>query len=240
MARKLVARTPERGRPGGNWRERIAPATDAAIAAGIAAIESGADMDAAMRAAIRGVTSPADYRFCYPDEPGPSLDQATAGRPRLAAPGWDADRQRAFLVSLAETGCVRHTCAAVGLSRQSAYALRRREPHSVFAIAWDTAIQMARQTLLDEATERALTGRGEPVRFRGEHVGTRTVHSDRLLMFLPAHRPEPAHPVLNPREQMQLWPAMLEGVDRVLPPPLDAARLAELQADATDGGQGAA
>ena len=93
---------------------------------------------------------------------------------------------------------------------------------------------MSRQALLDEATERALSGREEPVWYRGEHIGTRTVHNDRLLMFLLAHKPEPAHPVLSARELTQLWPAMLEGVDRVLPPPLSPDRLAELDPGGED------
>ena len=233
MAKRFKPVTPEQHEATEAARARLRRATDASLEAGLKAIEAGEDPGPAVKEASRSILHLGDSRLVYPDlhdpeEPGPTLDEATAGRPRLAAPGWTAERQRAFLIALAQGGCISHACAAVGLSRQSAYALRRREPHSVFAIAWDTAIQMSRQILLDEATERALAGREQDIWYRGDHVGTRVVHNDRLLMFLLAQKPEPAHPVLSPRELMQLWPTMLEGVDRVLPPPLSGDRLAEL------------
>jgi len=218
-------------------RRRLADATDAAITAALDALDRGVDAGPAVKEATRAMLPADEFRTCYPED-RPALAEVTADRPRLAAPGWSADTQRAFLVRLAETGCVSMACAAVGLSRQSAYALRRRAPHSVFAIGWDTAIQMARQALLDEATERALSGREVPVWYHGEQVGTRILHNDRLLMFLLAHKPEPAHPVLAPRELIQLWPAMLDAVDHVLPPPLSPDRLAVLLPETADGEDG--
>jgi hypothetical protein len=56
--------------------------------------------------------------------------------------GWTPERRRRFLELLAAGLDVRRACAGVGLSRQAAYVLRRREP--AFAQAWDGALQSAR------------------------------------------------------------------------------------------------
>ena len=70
----------------------------------------------------------------------------TTHRPcSTAAPqhnGWTPARRRQFLKSLATTANVRCACTDVGLSRQAAYQLRRRD--SAFARAWDSALQRAR------------------------------------------------------------------------------------------------
>lgn len=219
--------TPEQQQEENARKERSSRALHAATKIIMDMIGTDEDPKPAIRESDRQILSPAEFRAEYPEAADPR-PKTLAELPRLAAPGWTADRQRAFLVELAETGCVRHACATVKLSRQSAYALRQRAPRSIFAIAWDAAIQIARQALLDEATERALAGREEAVWYRGEQVGTRIVHNDRLLMFLLAHKSEPAHPRLETSELIQLWPMMLRGVDRILPAPLTPARLDEL------------
>jgi|SRR5690606_15886817 len=56
--------------------------------------------------------------------------------------GWNPARRRQFLKSLATTANVRSACMSVGLSRQAAYQLRKRDP--AFARAWDSALQRAR------------------------------------------------------------------------------------------------
>ena len=170
-----------------------------------------------------------------PPPPPPLADQALV-HGRLRADGWTPDRQRAFLTHLAESGCVTHACAHVGLSKQSAYALRRRAPRSVFAQLWDVAIHHARQALLDEVTERALLGTEVPVWYHGEQVGTRRVFNDRLAMFILGRKVEPLHPTLTPGELHQLWPDLMENVDVILPPPLSPDRIAELGGDAPGPG----
>lgn len=55
--------------------------------------------------------------------------------------GWTAERRALFLECLCEKADITRACARVGLSRQAAYALRRRDP--VFALAWDVALQVA-------------------------------------------------------------------------------------------------
>ena len=120
------------------------------------------------------------------------------------------------------------------MSKQSAYALRRRAPRSVFAQLWAVAIHHARQALLDDITERALTGVEVPVWYHGQLVGTRRVFNDRLAMFILSHKPDPLHPTLTPTELHQLWPMMMENVDVILPPPLSVDRVAELNGEARE------
>jgi hypothetical protein len=167
-----------------------------------------------------------------PPEPSPAEQAALAlaGRPRLTAGGWTPPKQRAFIEHLAVHGSVTDAATHVGMTRQGAYQLRRREPGSVFALLWDIAIALSRQTLLDEATERAMTGREVPVWHRGEQVGARVVHNDKLLMFLLKHEAPRPHPNLRLDQLLHLWPAMMADIDGVLPPPDDAAEFAALGA----------
>ncbi|SFP92185.1 hypothetical protein [Sphingomonas rubra] len=144
---------------------------------------------------------------------------------RLAAPGWTADAQRAFIEHLAAHGCVSHAAHAVGLSKQSAYQLRDRSPNSLFALAWNVAIQRSRRILLDQATERAMNGQEKPIFHRGQEVGTQIVHNDRLLMFLLAMKRDPVHPNLSEHELAELWPTMLAQIDVIMPNTLTADRL---------------
>ena len=102
-------------------------------------------------------------------------------RKRLA--GWSAERQRLFLVNLAETGSVHLASAAARLTAaRSAYRLRARSP--AFAAAWDTADQLAVGRLSAIAFDRAITGRTEQVWQEGNLVAEKRLPSDRLLMWL--------------------------------------------------------
>lgn len=55
--------------------------------------------------------------------------------------GWTPARQLRFLDALARTRCVTRAAIAAGMSRESAYRLRRRPAAALFAAAWDRAIQ---------------------------------------------------------------------------------------------------
>lgn len=106
------------------------------------------------------------------------------------------------------------------MTKQSAYALRRRAPNSMFTYAWDAAIQLSRELLHDAAVERALAGTATPVFHRGEQVGERRVYNDRLLIFLLSQQ-EKLDRVARPADEIvQLWPAMLDAIDLIGPPPL--------------------
>jgi hypothetical protein len=78
------------------------------------------------------------------------------GRSRID--GWTPERQRMFCEVLAECGLVREAAATVGMTAQTAYRLRRRAEGKGFALAWDAALQLARQRLMNVALERAIDG----------------------------------------------------------------------------------
>lgn len=67
-----------------------------------------------------------------------------------------------------------------------------------------------------------------PLVYRGQEIGSRTVHSDRLMMFLLGLKREPLHPALTEHELAELWPAMLEEIDAILPSTLTPERMATL------------
>lgn len=75
---------------------------------------------------------------------------------------------------------MRGACALVGMSRQSAYVLRRRD--RVFAAGWAGALVLARQHAEEVLASRALEGVEESVWFRGELVGVRRRFDSRLLL----------------------------------------------------------
>jgi hypothetical protein len=69
------------------------------------------------------------------------MPEATTRQPRSARrDGWTPARQLHFLDVLALTRSVTRAAAAAGMSRESAYRLRKRHPESLFASAWDRAL----------------------------------------------------------------------------------------------------
>ncbi len=103
---------------------------------------------------------------------------------RGRADGWTPDRQRAFLENLAACGSVSAAARSVGMSRESAYALRRRAGARGFAQAWDAARVLAAEHLVEVAWDRALNGTIRPIWYHGEQVGEVRHHDSRLLLGL--------------------------------------------------------
>jgi hypothetical protein len=99
---------------------------------------------------------------------------------RAAHTAWDASRKVRFLDHLSEKGDVSSACARVGMSRTSAYLLRRRD--AAFAAGWQAALVLARAHVEEVLATRALDGTEEAVWFRGEQVGTRRKYDTRLLL----------------------------------------------------------
>ena len=62
-------------------------------------------------------------------------------RPRIRRDGWTNGRRVTFFVTLAASGSVTFACASVGMSRKSAYALKKRD--RTFASLWKRALAMA-------------------------------------------------------------------------------------------------
>ena len=120
---------------------------------------------------------------------------------RLRHDGWDGAKMAAFCGRLAETGIVTYACHHAGMSAQSAYGLRHRNP--VFAKAWQLALSMARNRLSDELLARSLKGGAEQLLRDGAIVAERHNFDnklafailrrlDRLAEFGTAFGPRPA------------------------------------------------
>jgi hypothetical protein len=118
---------------------------------------------------------PADYRW-VPVRRIPRAD------------GWTEEKQRRFIETLADTGLVNVAARAVGMSRESAYRLRRSAHGAAFARAWDAARHHAGGLVEDIAFERALEGtEQEVINSEGAVVATRLVHDNGLLKWLLSH-----------------------------------------------------
>ena len=118
---------------------------------------------------------PADYRWV-----------PVRRRPRYD--GWTEEKQRRFIETLANIGLVGAAAKAVGMSRESAYKLRRAGHGAAFARAWDAARCHAAGLIEDIAFERAIQGVEQEVyNDAGEVVSARLVHDNRLLKWLLSH-----------------------------------------------------
>lgn len=94
--------------------------------------------------------------------------------------GWSRERKVRFLDHLSVKGNVRNACAIVGMSREAAYRLRRRDP--LFARGWSAALALARANGTEVLACRAIDGIEEDIWYRGELVGKRVRHDARLLL----------------------------------------------------------
>lgn len=109
-------------------------------------------------------------------------------RQRMRRGGWSAERQRAFIEALAETGSVRSACRRLGVGEHHIYKLRHHPEAASFRAAWEAALDLGIQRIEDIAMDRALNGVEVEVFHGGQQVGTRRAYNDRLLMFLLLNR----------------------------------------------------
>lgn len=115
----------------------------------------------------------------------PAATTATRSRARRVTL---AKRKQLFLSELANRANVSASAAAAGVDRATAYRWRDADP--VFAAAWDSAVDVAVDSLEAEAWRRA-TGWSEPVYQKGEYMGEIPRYSDQLMItLLKGHRPE--------------------------------------------------
>jgi hypothetical protein len=96
--------------------------------------------------------------------------------------GWTSEKQRKFLETLAECGHVEKAARSVGMSRESAYRLRRRDSGRSFALAWDAALRLAVDRLVDETFELAFEGMVDQVIKDGEVVAERRRKDPRIML----------------------------------------------------------
>ena len=101
--------------------------------------------------------------------------------------GWTADRQRAFIAALAETGSVKSAAERINMSPEGAYYLRRQPGADGFRKAWAAALDHGVQRLADIAIDRAIEGTPVPIFWRGEQVGEKRRYNERLMMFILRH-----------------------------------------------------
>jgi hypothetical protein len=106
---------------------------------------------------------------------------------RGRADGWTPPRQGDFIGFLAETGSVAEAARQAGLSRESAYRLRRRRGAESFAAAWDAALaggdfRPARKFTPSEVAGRALGAVLQVRMRRGRYVGTVEKVGDVMLL----------------------------------------------------------
>ncbi|UYY57519.1 hypothetical protein [Sphingomonas sp. S2-65] len=100
--------------------------------------------------------------------------------------GWTKARREAFLAELARTANVRASAASVGLTFQSAYALRQRDP--VFADAWIRSVCVAYETVEMLLLERSIVGLGGEAAAPGDASHLEKLSERGMLALLNQHR----------------------------------------------------
>jgi molybdenum-dependent DNA-binding transcriptional regulator ModE len=107
---------------------------------------------------------------------------------RARADGWTPWRQAAFLGALAETGAVEAAARKVGMTRETAYRLRRRPGAASFSATWDAAVgrrtTLARKVTAQERAARALEGLLKVRMYAGRHVATERKYDNSALLGL--------------------------------------------------------
>lgn len=70
----------------------------------------------------------------------PPVSQASPAAPEGELRHWTLERMRSFIETLRRTRNVAAAARSVGMSRQSAYVLRRKLPGHPWVAAWDAAM----------------------------------------------------------------------------------------------------
>ncbi len=117
-------------------------------------------------------------------DPTPSTEPAlpTAFIASRQANGWTVERQRMFCEGLAECGYVEKAAALVGMTRQGAYAFKLSTSGRAFALAWDAALLLARQRMIDDAYELAFEGSVERIYRDGKLVQEKRKRDPKMLL----------------------------------------------------------
>ncbi|WP_301750422.1 hypothetical protein [uncultured Erythrobacter sp.] len=183
----------------------------------------------------------------------------TPASPLALAPirhdGWTTQRQVTFLDALAASHSVSEAARAVGMSRQSAYALRARLKGEPFDLAWTAAFRCRFDALAEAALDRAINGVEVQHFYNGELVGTTRRYDERLTLALLAMRgtggarrtsashpaaeygPEDFGPLRERVEQgPETWDEQLDEEREALYAEYDAAEAARLAEEEGEGG----
>jgi hypothetical protein len=104
---------------------------------------------------------------------------------RATRTGWTLERQADFLGHLAETGSVSAACARVGMSRNSAYKLRKKPAAESFAAAWDAALGLpVRKVTIDDLHFLAHHGLVKPFFRGGKYIRSQRKPDNSALLRL--------------------------------------------------------
>ena len=104
---------------------------------------------------------------------------------RVTCTGWTMQRQADFLGHLAETGSVSAACARVGMSRNSAYKLRKKPDAESFAAAWDAALGLPVRTVtIDDVHFLAHHGLVKPFFRGGQYIRSQRKPDNSALLRL--------------------------------------------------------
>lgn len=98
-----------------------------------------------------------------------------------------ADRQRAFIRALAETGSVTIAARVIGNAGKSLYSLKLVPGAESFAAAWDAAVQLGARQILDILVDHAINGTPEYIYKDGEIVAERRIFNHRMMMWIVTH-----------------------------------------------------
>ena len=130
-----------------------------------------------------------EWHTDWPVDPNPpaKTELARTVELRRRHDGWTAERQRIFLNTLANTGCVGVAAEASDITPRSACRLRNHPKGADFAAAWDAALIKASHRLLAVAFERAISGTPREIWRGGRLIAQTSIPSDRMLMFLMRH-----------------------------------------------------
>lgn len=115
-----------------------------------------------------------------PTDPTPTSDPAAPAARAIRADGWTGERQRAFLAVIAQGETVERACRHVGMTVSSAYALRRRAGGASFALGWQAASLLARDTIADALVSRAIDGQVETLTRADGSIVSRHRYDNRL------------------------------------------------------------
>lgn len=150
------------------------------------------------------------------EEVSSALPLASAEAALLHPNQFTPTRIALFLEHLSRHGQVRAAAQVAGVSSQTAYVRRRRDP--AFAAAWDAGLLHAREAAEQVLATRALHGTTETIWFRGEAVGERRRFDARLLLAhlarldaRAAQAPRAIHHLAEDFDRMLL--ALAEGAD---------------------------
>lgn len=106
--------------------------------------------------------------------------------PLRAGAGWTPVRQAEFLGLLAQTRCVKKAATLVGMSRESAYRLRRKPGAEEFVAAWDAILGAPgtprAKVTLETLFQRIKHDRYRPIMRGGRYVGTIRKPDNRALL----------------------------------------------------------